>query len=64
MTKGYVFSAGVQKAFTKQADGSNLPAPKIGSWSATKTIDDVSKIGLIGFDPAVFEKQGYQIVPA
>ncbi len=63
MTIGYVFEAGSQKAVTKEADGGNLPPPKLGSWSFLKKIDDVTKAGLIGFDLAIFQKQGYQIWP-
>ena len=64
MTTGFVFEAGSQKAITKEADGSNLPTPKLGPWKFLKKISDVNKAGLTGFDPAIFERQGYQIWPA
>jgi hypothetical protein len=64
MTVGYVFEAGAQKAITNKADASNLSSPKIGTWTPVKTVDDVNKPGLIGFDPELFAKQGYQIWPA
>jgi hypothetical protein len=64
MEKGYVFQAGAQQAISNKSDGSNLPPPKVGSWKAVKTVNDVNKPGLIGFDPTAFAKQGYQIVPA
>lgn len=62
--KGYVFEAGAQTAISREADGSNLPAPKVGSWQLIKTVADVTIPGLIGFDPETFNKQGYQIWPA
>jgi hypothetical protein len=64
MTAGYVFEAGSQLAITKEANGSNLPSPTQGSWKFVKKVDDVNKPGRIGFDPAIFAKQGYQIWPA
>jgi hypothetical protein len=64
MTIGYVLEAGNQSAITKEANGSNLPSPKQGSWKFVKKVDDVNKAGLIAFDPAVFANQGYQIYPA
>lgn len=63
MTVGYVFASGAQKAITKEQNGSNLPAQKLGTWQFVKKIDDVNKPGLIGFDPRVFNAQGYQIWP-
>ncbi|WP_166298613.1 hypothetical protein [Bradyrhizobium sp. 2S1] len=48
--KGYVFKAGAQSAITKEQSGSNLPAPKVGSWAFAKEIRDVTAPGLIGFD--------------
>ena len=61
MTKGYVFKAGTQTAISKEADGKNLPSPKIGPWQAVRTVDDVNAPGLIGFDPEAFDSQGYQV---
>ncbi|QIG97696.1 MULTISPECIES: hypothetical protein [Bradyrhizobium] len=61
--KGYVFKAGAQSAITKEQSGSNLPAPKVGSWAFAKEIRDVTAPGLIGFDPDAFAKQGYQLWP-
>jgi hypothetical protein len=63
MTTGYVFEAGSQKAITNEANGSNLPSPKQGSWKFVKKVDDVNQPGLIGFDPAIFANQGYQLWP-
>jgi hypothetical protein len=62
MTTGYVFKAGKQTAISNDPTGSNLPAPKQDAWKLEKTVDDVNKPGLIGFDPVAFEKQGFQIV--
>ena len=64
MTAGYVFTAGRQIAISKEADGGNLPAPKVGTWQFSKQVGDVNQPGLIGFDPALFAKQGYQVFGA
>lgn len=63
MPRAYVFESDTQRAISNKASGSNLPSPRKGSWKSVGTIDDVAKPGLIGFDAALFEEQGYQVLP-
>lgn len=62
--RGYVFKAGAQLAITEVVEGNNLPAPKTGRWTFEKIVEDVNAPGLIGFDPAAFERDGFQIWPS
>jgi hypothetical protein len=66
MTVAYVFTAGDTIAITVRTDGSNLPPPKLkgASWKAIMRVSEASESGLAGFDPRIFQSQGYQILKA
>jgi hypothetical protein len=62
----YVFTHKAQIAVTGRLDGSNLPTLGKGvgvEWQALRRVDDVNECGVVGFDRAVFDQQGYQVLP-
>lgn len=62
----YVFTHEDRIAVTGRLDGSNLPTLGNGvgvEWRALRRVDDVNECGVMGFDRAVFDRQGYQVLP-
>jgi len=60
MMTAFVFRAGGKLAVSKDFNPGKLPAPKTGKWKLERTADE-TQLGSIGFDPEIFEKQGFQI---
>jgi hypothetical protein len=66
MMIAYVFTHKAQIAVTGRMDGSNLPTLGKGvgvEWQALRRVDDVNECDVVGFDRAVFAREGYQVLP-